>query len=306
MKMKCPHCNQPLESQEDLTGQTVQCPSCNRDFTVPRPPSIPVSRGQNPVNLTALRDPKEGTAFGWLVFFSIILWILLALWIVSSFGLVLIIIGLIALVRYMIELFAVAYIKTNAVEVSDRQFPEIYRIAQEFSERIGQPLPTLYVMQENVWNALAMKIAGKRLVVLLSGAVDSILLKGSVTQLGWLVGHELGHHYAGHLNFWRRTTAQLGSWFVWVGLWYKRRCELTCDRYGLACSANLSESLRAVCNMAVGAQLASDVDIDQAIAQWNRHRSEFFVKYRTLYSTHPHTLWRLEELKKSARELSIQ
>jgi Zn-dependent protease with chaperone function len=153
---------------------------------------------------------------------------------------------------------------------------------------------------------MAMKIAGRRVVVLFSGAVDSLLLKGSITQLGWLVGHELGHHFAGHLNFWRHTTAQLGSWFVWVGLWYKRRCEFTCDRYGLACAASLPESLRAICNMAVGAQLAPDVDIDQAVAQWNRHSTEFFVKYRTLYSTHPQTLCRLDELGKAARELGIR
>lgn len=303
MKMKCPHCNQMLQSQDDLSGQTVQCPSCTRDFTVPRTPSISVIRQESPLSLTALRDPQEGTAFGWLVFFSIIPWLLLALWIVFSLGTALIIV---ALVPYMIELFAVAHIKTNAVEVSDRQFPEIYRIAQSFAERIGKPLPTLYVMQENAWNALAMRLAGKRLVVLFSGAVDSILLKGSITQLAWLVGHELGHHYAGHLNFWRRTSAWLGSWFVWVGLWYKRRCEFTCDRYGLACAGSLTESLRAVCNMAVGAQLSSAMDIDQAIAQWDRHRSEFFVKCRTLYSTHPHTLWRLEELKKAAREMGVQ
>ncbi len=124
-------------------------------------------------------------------------------------------------------------------------------------------------------------------------------------QLAWLVGHELGHHYAGHLNFWRRTTEALGGWFLWVKLWYNRRCELTCDRYGLACANSLSESLRAICNMAVGAQLASEVNIEEAVRQWERHRSEFFVRYRTLYSTHPHSLWRLEELQKAATSLRI-
>ena len=58
--------------------------------------------------------------------------------------------------------------------------------------------------------------------------------------------------------------------------------------------------------LAVGAQLAPDVDIDQAVAQWNRHSTEFFVKYRTLYSTHPQTLCRLDELGKAARELGIR
>ena len=58
--------------------------------------------------------------------------------------------------------------------------------------------------------------------------------------------------------------------------------------------------------MTVGAQLAATVNIEEAIAQWNRHRSEFLVRYRTIYSTPPHTLWRLDEMIKAARELGIQ
>jgi hypothetical protein len=57
--------------------------------------------------------------------------------------------------------------------------------------------------------------------------------------------------------------------------------------------------------MSVGAQLASKVNVEQAIAQWNQYRSEFFVRYRTMYSGHPHNLWRLEALQSAARELRI-
>ncbi len=265
----------------------------------PRPPS-------SPLDPAVLRDPRERTAFGCLAALSIIPWIFIAVWIVGTLGMALVLIGLIALVRWLAELFAAAYIKTNAVEVSDRQFPEIHEIAENFSRRLGKTSPTIYVMQESLWNAFAMKLAGKRLVVLLSGAVDSLLLKGSLTQLAWLTGHELGHHFAGHLDYWRYTTANLGSWFFWIRLWYSRRCELTCDRYGLVCAGSLPESLRAVCNMSVGAQLAGQVDVPEAIAQWNRHRSEFFVRYRTMYSTHPHTLWRLEALTEAAKTLGME
>lgn len=307
MIFNCPDCHQQLETDNDLTGQTVACPSCNHNFTVGARKMAAAAPAPIPsLNQSTLRDAKEGIAFKWLVFFSIVLWLAAILWVVFSLGIALVIIGVMALARYIAGLFAAAYIKTNAVEVTERQFPEIHTIANNFALRIGMPLPTIYVMQAGAWNSVAMRLAGKQFVVLFSGAIDSLLLKGSMTQVAWLVGHELGHHFAGHLNFWRHITAELGSWFIWVGLWYKRRCELTCDRYGLACANNVSESLRAVCNMAVGAQLASEVDIEQAISQWNKHRLEFFVKYRTMYSTHPHTLWRMEELVKAAREMGIQ
>ena len=306
MKIQCVHCGQDLECEDGLAGQLVQCPTCSRNFAAqPTGPARPPAPVAPPLSLASLRDPKESVAFGWLIFFSIGLWFILLIWIVSTLGLALLIIGLIALMRYLGELFASAYIKTNAIEVTPRQFPVVHAVARQFADRLGQPLPALYVMQHNVWNALAMKLAGRRLVVLYSGAVDSLLLKGSLTQLAWVIGHELGHHYAGHLNFWRHTTAQMGSWFIWVGLWYSRRCEFTCDRYGLACAGSLSESMRALCNMAAGAQLAGEVDLGEAIEQFRRHRSEFFVKYRTLYSTHPQILGRLDELSRAAATLGI-
>ncbi|MDT8390548.1 MAG: hypothetical protein RRC34_08580 [Lentisphaeria bacterium] len=31
----CPHCKQELESSEDLSGQEVECPGCERLFTIP-------------------------------------------------------------------------------------------------------------------------------------------------------------------------------------------------------------------------------------------------------------------------------
>ena len=159
-------------------------------------------------------------------------------------------------------------------------------------------------MQQNMWNAFAAKMLGRRMVVLLSGAVDSILLKGDLQQLTWVVGHELGHHWAGHLNF-SRKLAKVGSWVFWLELWYSRRAEFTCDRVGLYCAGSLKASQLAVMNCTVGAQLADKVNLTVAQRQWQEHSGEFFVKYRTLYATHPHLLARLDHLTGAAGELGI-
>ena len=47
------------------------------------------------------------------------------------------------------------------------------------------------------------------------------------------------------------------------------------------------------------------LDTEQAVRQWQRHQREFFVQYRTLYSTHPHHLARLEHPSSAAAELGI-
>jgi Zn-dependent protease with chaperone function len=265
--------------------------------TVAVPPTIPVS-------MDLLRDPKEKTALLWLYIAAIPACLFLVIWTVASFGILLVIIGFVALLVLVGELWFAAYLKTNAVRLSETQLPELFRVVQSSCERLQMQRPDVYLMQQNVWNAFATKILGRRMVVLLSGAVDSILFKGDMQQMAWLVGHELGHHRAGHLDF-SRKLANLGDWCVWLKLWYSRRAELTCDRIGLYCAGSLNASQLALMNATVGAQLASKVNLREAALQWRQHSHEFFVKYRTLYSTHPHHLARLDHLTSSAAELGI-
>jgi len=267
----------------------------------------PVQQAGSPavaISIERLRDRKEKTALMWLFIASGFGWLILISLIISSMGLLLIIIGLGFLVTFIGELWFGAYLKTNAVRVSEKQLPELHRVIVRCCERLGMAPPDVYVMQQNIWNAFATKIWGRRMVVLLSGAVDSILLKGNMQQMAWLVGHELGHHRAGHLDF-SRKLANLGDWCIWVKLWYSRRAELTCDRAGLYCAGSLEASQLALINATVGAQLAAQVNVEEAVRQWHQHRDEFFVKYRTLYATHPHHLARLEHLAFSAVDLGI-
>jgi len=255
-------------------------------------------------SLEHLRDPKEKTALLWLYLASIPGWIMILVLLVSMMGIPLIFIGLYCLIHMIGEMWFLAHLKTNAVRVSEQQLPELNRAVDACCRTLGMARPEVYVMQQNMWNAFAAKMLGRRMVVLLSGAVDSILLKGDLQQLTWVVGHELGHHWAGHLNF-SRKLAKVGSWVFWLELWYSRRAEFTCDRVGLYCTGSLPVCQLALMNLTVGAQMANRVNVAAAVEQWRTHRSEFFVKYRTLYSTHPHLLARLDHLNLSAKELGL-
>ena len=264
----------------------------------------PILKTAESRGLNNLRDPKEKMTLIWLYVASIPAWLVILVWCIASYGILLIIAGFVWLIRAIGEMLFAAHLKTNAVRVSQTQLPEVYRVVQSCCQRFGIEAPEVYVMQHNVWNAFAAKIFGQRMVVLFSGAVDSILLKGDMQQLTWLVGHELGHHWAGHLNLGQKL-AKVGAWCVWLEFWHSRRAELTCDRVGLYCAGNLRASQLALVNATVGAQLAGKVNIKEANSQWREHRDEFFVRYRTLYATHPHLLARLDHLNAAAAELGI-
>ena len=131
------------------------------------------------------------------------------------------------------------------------------------------------------------------------------MLKGNLEELTWLVGHELGHHWAGHFN-WSQRLAKAGDWLIWVALWHSRRSELTCDRVGFYCAGSLEASQRALVNATVGAQLAARSTSRKRPPNGRQHRGEFFVKYRTLYATHPHLLARLDHLNGAAAEFGMK
>ena len=285
----CPEGGQEWVPLDTLLGSAVAKP----------PVTVPA------ISLEQLRDPKENTAWLWLYIASVPGWLFVLAFIIGTVGVGLLIILFTFLIRAVAEMMFTAYLKTNAVRVSENQLPEVFAIVQNSCARLNMPAPEVYVMQENVWNSFAVKIFGRRMVVLLSGAVDSILLKGDMQELSWLVGHELGHHWAGHFNF-SRKLASLGDWCIWLALWRSRRSEFTCDRVGLYCAGSLKASQRALINATVGAQLAGKVSIEEAANQWRQHSGEFFVRYRTLYSTHPHLLARLDYLTAVAQEFGLR
>jgi Zn-dependent protease with chaperone function len=264
------------------------------------------------LTLDDLRDPRELTALALLYIFSIPVYLIGLLWVLGlaigtrGYGLIFVafLIGLIWLLSRMVQYFALARIKTNAIRVTESQLPEVNEAVNRCVAAMKIARPEVYVVQHNVWNAFAHKLAGQRFVVLYTGAIDSILLTGDISQLTWLVGHEIGHHAAGHTR-WTHTLASTGAWFVWVFLWYSRRRELTCDRIGLYCVGNVRSSLLALSNLTAGSQLAGKVSVEQAMGEWVACRGEFFVKYSTFYSTHPPLLWRFLHLRESSAELGI-
>jgi DNA-directed RNA polymerase subunit RPC12/RpoP len=41
IKIKCPHCKQPLEAPEEMLGEQINCPSCNGLILLPKPAPLP-------------------------------------------------------------------------------------------------------------------------------------------------------------------------------------------------------------------------------------------------------------------------
>ncbi len=230
------------------------------------------------------------TAFGAL---------LVMIYVVATFGILLVIIGALAVAAAFAEWIALGHVRAGGVRVGPDQYPELDAMAENFSARMGIRRPEIYVVQQGLWNAFAARLVGSNVVVLYSAAIDSLLLGGRPEDLGFLLGHELGHHAAGHLDV-RHRLYRLGMMVPFLPAYHRRMMELTCDRLALAAVGDAGIALRGALSMTVGTVMAGRTSLAGARAQWHAVRRDASVTVATLYSWYPHPLWRLDNLAASA------
>ncbi|MHB9131462.1 MAG: M48 family metallopeptidase [Armatimonadota bacterium] len=272
---------------------------------VPAPAPAPMVSPTAQMTINRLRDPNENTALIVLLLLAAPALIGLTILLLLTFGFGTVIALVVVLMGLLTQLMGLASVKVNGIRVSPEQLPELYNIAVQCAQRLGVPVPEVYVYrQSNAWNALAMKAAKKKVIVVEPELVDAILLKGDYQQLAFIIGRELGHQVAGHTAWWQGLL-RLGAWIPPVMLWYNRRCILTADRVGLYCAGGLRTSLLALTNLTAGAHLAERVNIAAMLGQWEEHKNELLVHYQALNSAYPSLLWRCADLASAAYTLGV-
>jgi len=244
------------------------------------------------LDVERLRHPDEHVSGIWLWILGSPILLSVAFYSIASVGLLP---GALFLIARMTQLMALAYFKTNSIRVGPQQFTEIHETTTRMSARLGIAKPDVYIVQQNMLNAFVSRLAGKSVIILYSGLIDSMYRSGTPRDLDFVIAHELGHIAAGHLSLKHRLMT-LGSWFVYVGLWHRRSMEYTCDHIALRLVGDAQVAQRAFSHLVVGGVLAGRLNQEQAQSQLREHEGEFFVRRRNLMSLYPSHLARLERL----------
>jgi Zn-dependent protease with chaperone function len=171
-------------SPAQALGQGAQASLPSFDF-----PNVPVDARQHVASGTALY-----VVLGYLIVIGST--ILTAL---VTMGLSLVLIGIGAIIAWFQARRVRAYIRGSGVQVSPTQLPELYAMVEAFSRRLGmaQP-PEVYIVEESVQNAFAVKLGKRDLVLLTDDMVWGALASRDPRALGFVVGHELAHVALGH------------------------------------------------------------------------------------------------------------
>jgi Zn-dependent protease with chaperone function len=189
---------------------------------------------------------------------------------------------------------ALGRVRGNSVRVSERQFPQLHRLAAAHARKLGmEKVPAIYLMQSGgLLNAFATRFLGRDFVIIYSDVLELALAQGEAA-VGFIVGHELGHIWRGHLKY-RWLTAP-GRLFPYLGLAYSRACEYTCDRVGAFCQPD--GAISGLLALAAGKQLHAHVDVREFAAQAETDKG-FWVRRAEIISSHPNLPKRVAALLK--------
>jgi Zn-dependent protease with chaperone function/Tfp pilus assembly major pilin PilA len=213
--------------------------------------------------------------------------------IVGTFGIVLIYVLLFLVLYLFAHSGFIAYLRGNTLELSESQFPDLYRQYLEACERLEiKEIPTAYLMMsDGVLNALATRFLRRHYVVLFSSVVEA--LRSRPDALRFYFGHELAHIKRGHLNLqWLKMPASV---VPLLGAAYRRAQEYTCDLHGLAASNSREDALSALAVLGTGGEKLSEVNLDGFIDQ-QRYSSGFWMSYHELTNDYPWLCKRLAHI----------
>ncbi len=183
----------------------------------------------------------------------------------------------------------------SAVRVSSTQLPHIDQMLRKCAADMKlTELPTTFVVGSNgAVNALAVRFLRARYVILYSELVDLLPER----QLSMVIAHEVAHHAAGHINFWKSLLMKPAIFVPFLGAAYSRACELTADRIAAVWVGDAEASKAALVAIACGsARMAPQVNT-QAFREQEAMVPAFFGFLMKLFSTHPRMTRRVIEIE---------
>lgn len=248
------------------------------------------------IDISKLRHPKETFYFMFGAIVGIIAWCFL-IWLVILFIWIAI---PIVITLWITEQFFKANLLGNSVRVSKEQYPEIFEIIEKQSKILNlKNVPEVFIVNsQGVVNALAIKILKNKYVLLFSELVDLMLAHNSMKEISAIIGHELGHHAAGHLAWWKQFLLKPAMFLPFFGPAYSRACELTADRIGMFLCGDKDAACRALIALACGSKYLSPKTNLKAFEEQEKIMPSFFAFLHDLFSTHPRITKRVIALKK--------
>jgi Zn-dependent protease with chaperone function len=191
-----------------------------------------------------------------------------------------------------------------AFPVTPQEAPGLARLVAETAARL-QPRPVrVFVSRQRSLNAYTFGLSSPKVVVLNSPLLQVM----DEDEMRFVLGHEFGHVRLGHT--WLNSLvggmagipspSALSAVLAMAFLWWNRACEHSADRAGLLACGRPDKATSALLKLAVGSDLDTPAEIDQALRQVGAAGSHPLANLSEALSTHPRAMKRIEELRSYA------
>lgn len=223
-----------------------------------------------------MANPTAAPLVGAYVFYGLLIWLFVLL---SSFA-------------YQAHAFG------NMILLGPNQFPELYGMVEEASRELGfKTVPQTFLYNSNgLFNAFARRVLARRYVFLTSALVDA----SSDEQVRFVIGHELGHHAAGHLNGWLSFVRFPANFVPFLMPAYSRTREYTCDQIGAHLSRDPDVARSALQMLGCGCRRLNTTMSCEAFAAQERSVPPVWGFLNEICRSHPRLTRRVAAIRKRA------
>ena len=244
---------------------------------------MPTPRGTAGTPLKKLVYSRERIYYGVMVVVSLGMYAGLVMWSLAQpeTGATYLVAAIVLpLIGWYAHGMALGHVRGNAVRVSDKQFPQLYRLTVAHARRLElKEVPAVYVLQSGgVLNAFATRFSGRDFVVINSDVLELALDQGeaAVGFIGATSGPPLAR------DTWAPWWLCRGGCAV-SGKRLLPACEYTCDPRA-ACQPD--GAISGLLALAAGKLLHSHVDVREFAAQAEKEQN-FWTRRVELMSSHP-------------------
>ncbi len=215
-------------------------------------------------------------------------------------------------IRYWSGPQGMATLLGNAIEITRKQFGEIYQAGAGAAANLRMPVPRMFILQNPIMNAATYGVDEQNFVMLTSALVDAL----SPDELSFTLGHEFGHIKSNHVLYLNAANWAISGAIALLGMIvagpiglivgpafrmalneWSRKAEYTADRAGLLASRDLNSSILSLVKITLGSKsLIDKVDLEAFLEQMEERAAQEYG-FVEMFQSHPFMPKRVMELK---------
>jgi Zn-dependent protease with chaperone function len=193
--------------------------------------------------------------------------------------------------------------KANAIELSEKQFPDFYNILKRLSSELNlSEVPDAFLIQEGgIINSFATRLYFRRNYVVFYATVVEVAYRADdFDSLEFIAAHELGHVKAGHvtllynISIFPVTFIPVLNNLLWNAL--SRAREYTADRIAITLAPSGKKGLVV---LSAGKHLYKNVNYEEYLEK-SKTSEGFWIWSTNLLSTHPILIRRIRAINESS------